>query len=184
MCNRSVTLGKPFSPSKFTIIWWIRKLLGRSLRHHGPRQNPIHAGRGGHVRGRAEGLRLGRLRLHHGHPLLSEVMTQQLPTALSHHLGVQKTLLIPKEECSYTHVAGTSQFIHTGPPPYIRRERKTPNAFLPTKGKMHNSPYGKGIVARWGGRGAEQSPGNCLGKLSNFHTENTPQSERTFKGRI
>ncbi|KAF3824970.1 hypothetical protein GH733_010304 [Mirounga leonina] len=40
---------------------------------------------------------------------------------------------------------------------------------------MHNPPFGKGIVARWGRRGAEQSPGNCLGKLSNFHTENIPQ---------
>lgn len=62
---------------------------------------------------------------HHRHPLLPEVMTQQLSAALGGHLGAKETLLTPKKERNYTRVARASQF-HTYSAPMTREvsERK------------------------------------------------------------
>lgn len=87
-------------------------------------------------------------------------MTQQLSAALGDHLGVKETLLTPKKERNYTHVARASQF-HTYSAPMTRgiREKKHPMPFyIITKKERHNSHYGKGFLAwcgyeRWGRTG-------------------------------
>ena len=99
--------------AKCTVIWRVWKLLGGSLRHGRPSQDPIHARGRSHIRGWTEGLGVLLLLLllllhHHRHPLLPEVMTQQLSAALGDHLSVKETLLTP-EKRTQLHVYSKSQ---------------------------------------------------------------------------
>lgn len=101
------------------------RLGARKRGETGPPAPPAGQGAAGRVCSPPSGLlRAGAPRLllllllllhHHRHPLLPEVMTQQLSAALGNHLGVKETLLIPRKNM-ITHVNHKpANLIHTGP---------------------------------------------------------------------
>ena len=181
---------------EYTVIWWIWKLLGWSLRHGRPGQDPIHAGGRSHIWRWTEGLGLLLVLLllllllllhHHRHPLLPEVMTQQLSAALGDHLSIKETLLTPKKR-TQLHTYSKSQPVSCVwcTQNTLGIKEKTSNAFIIRKKEMPNSHYGNSFLTHYGGgcwgsrrgtsvllraRGQKQLPRWLSGKESTCQAE-------------